>query len=141
MQFDAHTDSGHQVVVDAGPRNGGQNLGPRPTELLLGALGACTGMDAVSVLQKMRAGLTSFDVELDGEQRTDHPHAFEHIRISFTVTGGPGCTDAKVSRALQLSRDKYCSVAHSLKAPIVYRYRINGGEWTEVGEAAPEAAE
>lgn len=107
--------SGNAVAMDAAPDVGGGNTGPRPTELLLAALGGCTGMDVVSILEKMRTPPRSLEVEISGERAPEHPKAFRRIRVRFRATGVP---EENLRKAVQLSRERYCSVAHSLSAEI-----------------------
>lgn len=86
---------------------------PSPMELLLEALGGCMGIDVVLILRKMRQPLEGLKVRLQGERREEEPKKFTSVRITFDVTG-QGIEREKVSRALALSIEKYCSVFHSL---------------------------
>jgi len=138
MQFNVETASGHTVILDAGPKVGGQNKGPRPTEMLLTGLAVCGGIDVVSILNKMRVGLTRCDIAVDGDRAEEHPHRFTTIRVDYDMEGAE-ITDAKAQKALVLSRDKYCSVAATLNSRLEYRYRINGGDWVDVGAVKLEA--
>lgn len=138
MNFNVDTASGHRVVLDAGPKVGGHNLGPRPTEMFLGGLAVCGGIDVVSILNKMRVGLSRCDIDVDGDRAEDHPRRFTTIRVDYDLAG-TDLTDAKAQKAIVLSRDKYCSVAATLNSRLVYRYRINGGEWVDLSGVRLEA--
>jgi putative redox protein len=107
--------SGHAVAMDAAPDVGGSNSAPRPTELLLAALGGCTGMDVVSILEKMRTPPRSLEIVVTGERAPDHPKAFRKARILVRAEGVP---EENLRKAAQLSRDRYCSVGSSLSAEI-----------------------
>ncbi|MCP8616013.1 OsmC family protein [Salirhabdus salicampi] len=124
MGFSSTTPSGHSLQMDASAEVGGQNNGPRPTELLLNAVAGCTGIDIISILKKMRLTPDSFEMEVDGERAGDHPKRFTNIHIHYRLEGD--LPEDKVVRAIQLSKDKYCSVSHSLNANITASYSLNG---------------
>ncbi|MDR4949599.1 OsmC family protein [Neobacillus cucumis] len=124
MAFAGTTPSGHEIKMDAAPEVGGENTGARPTELLLQAAAGCTAMDIISILQKMRLEPTSFQIDVDGERAEEHPKRFTNINLHYALDGD--LPEDKVIRAIQLSKDKYCSVSHSLNAEITVSYSING---------------
>ncbi|MED4228062.1 OsmC family protein [Neobacillus cucumis] len=124
MAFAGTTPSGHEIKMDAAPEVGGENTGARPTELLLQAAAGCTAMDIISILQKMRLEPTSFQIDVDGERAEEHPKRFTNINLHYALDGD--LPEDKVIRAIQLSKDKYCSVSHSLNADITVSYSING---------------
>ncbi|MDQ1144125.1 putative redox protein [Bacillus sp. SORGH_AS 510] len=124
MAFSGTTPSGHEIKMDAAPEVGGENTGARPTELLLNAVAGCTGIDIISILHKMRLEPTSFQMDVQGERADDHPKKFTTINIHYALEGD--LPEEKVVRAIQLSKDKYCSVSHSLSAEITASYSING---------------
>lgn len=109
-QFVGWDDAGHGVVMDAKADFKGEGTGPRPVELVLYGLGACTAMDVVSVLEKKRMPPAHVEVIVTGTQREDdYPHYYETVNIEYVVSGH-GVTEAAVARAIELSEDKYCSV-------------------------------
>jgi putative redox protein len=120
-------DTGNEVHMDGSPDIGGANKGARPMQVLLMSLAGCTGIDVVSILDKQRQQYTRFDMELDAE-RTEVASAkpFSHITITFHFEGEiePG----KAQRAIELSMDKYCSVALTINkmAKIDYKLFVNG---------------
>ncbi|GGA54008.1 peroxiredoxin [Kroppenstedtia guangzhouensis] len=124
MQFEARTPSGHGVTLDASPETGGEDQGPRPMELLLTAVGACSGIDIVSILDKMRLQVKSFDMEVSGVRAEEHPRRFTQVHIHYRLEGD--LPEEKVRRAVDLSRDKYCSVSQSLRADVTTSFEING---------------
>lgn len=124
MAFSSVTPSGHEIKMDAAQEIGGENTGARPTELLLNAVAGCTGIDIISILQKMRLEPTFFQMDVEGDRADDHPKRFTGIRIHYALEGE--LPEDKVIRAIQLSKDKYCSVSHSLNATISVSYSING---------------
>lgn len=126
MAFQTTTPSGHDVTLDAGEDVGGLNTGPRPTEMLLQATAACTGIDIVSILHKMRLPLDRFEMKIDGIRATEHPKKFTAIHILYILDGD--MPEERVRRAIELSVERYCSVSHSLNATLSYSYQLNGGE-------------
>ncbi len=125
MQFVGTSASGHAVVMDAPTDVGGTDTGPTPMEMVLIALGGCTGMDVVSILRKMQVPFTRFEMAIQGERAPEHPKNFTKIQIVYKVWGD--VPEEKVKRAIDLSLEKYCSVSNSLKpkAEISYTYQIN----------------
>ncbi|MBL4950709.1 OsmC family protein [Neobacillus sp. YIM B02564] len=124
MAFSGVTPSGHEIKMDAAPDIGGENTGARPTELILNAVAGCTGIDIISILHKMRLNPIAFHIDVKGDRADDHPKRFTNIHIHYALEGE--LPEDKVVRAIQLSKDKYCSVAHSLNAEITASYSING---------------
>ncbi len=109
-QFLAVGPSGHALVLDADRE---RNTGPGPMELLLLALGGCSGSDVVGILKKKRQQVTSLKIELSGERASGPPRVWTKIKIHFRVVGKKVQPQA-VEHALALSRTKYCSVAATL---------------------------
>ncbi len=125
MQFVGTADSGHAVVMDAPPSVGGNNAGSKPSELLLTALGGCTGMDVISILRKKKQDVSGFEMNVSGETPDTHPRYFTDIHIEYVVTGKNISEDA-VKRAIELSMDKYCMVGITIgkAAKITHSYKI-----------------
>jgi putative redox protein len=97
-----------------------------PAALVLAALAACTGMDAVSIMTKKRVAFHSYRVDVEADQRTDYPRLFTSISVEHVITGS-AIEDRAVSRAIELSARKYCVVGASLAsgdAQISHRMRI-----------------
>jgi putative redox protein len=125
MAFTGMTPSGHEIKMDAAGEFGGENSGARPTELLLHAVAGCTGIDIISILHKMRLEPTSFHMDVEGARADEHPKSFTDIHIHYALEGE--LPEEKVIRAIELSKDKYCSVSHSLNAQLTISYSINAG--------------
>ena len=87
MQFVATADSGHAVVMDAPPSVGGKNTGSKPSELLLTALGGCSGMDVISILRKKKQDISNFEMNVSGEMAEEHPRMFISMHIEYIVAG------------------------------------------------------
>lgn len=102
--------SGHGIVMD-GPKDlGGRNLGVRPMEMLLLGMGGCTTIDVVSTLKKMRQEVHDCRAEISAERANEHPKIFTKIHVHFVVEG-KDLSDKKISKAVSLSADKYCSAS------------------------------
>jgi putative redox protein len=126
MQFVGDGESGHAVLMDAAPGVGGADSAPRPMELLLVSLGGCTGMDVVSILRKMRIEWDKFEILLDAERAPEHPKGFTKIHLTYRIWG-EDIPEDKLKKAIDLSQERYCSVAAILSksAEITYEYEIN----------------
>ncbi|NMP22108.1 OsmC family protein [Sulfobacillus sp. DSM 109850] len=113
--------------MDSAAEVGGQGQGIRPMEMVLLGLGGCTGIDVVSILQKMRVPFDRFEIAVDGERADEHPKIYRHIRVRYQFWG-EGLDSDKVWRAVSLSQDKYCSVSAMLKqaATMEASVEING---------------
>ena len=125
-QFIGWDDAGHGVVMDAPAAYSGEGTGPRPLEILLYGLAACTAMDVISILEKKRQVVSAFEIEVDAVQREDEfPKIYTRIDLVYVVTGRGVKPDA-VERAIELSEEKYCSVRGMLgpQVEIVTSYRV-----------------
>jgi putative redox protein len=109
-QFVAESGSGHSVVIDGPPDHGGHNTGPRPMEMLLMGMGACTAFDILNILEKARADVTDCVASLEAERADEVPSVFTRIHVHFTVSGR-GLKESQVKRAVELSAEKYCSAS------------------------------
>lgn len=116
------TDStNHSVVISAKE----DNVGCKPSELLLMALGSCTGYDVVNILEKRRARITDVRVTVSGEQDPEPPWPFRKIHVHYAVTG-TNLKPEDVEKAIRLSEEKYCSVSATLRqsVEITYDYAV-----------------
>ena len=115
MGFVAETGSGHTVMMDgapdaAKPENGGQNLAPRPMEMLLVGTGGCSAYDVVLILKRGRHAVQGCTVKITAERAEVDPKVFTAINMHFTVTG-KGLPSTAVERAIAMSHEKYCSAS------------------------------
>jgi putative redox protein len=120
--FSGRTPSGHVVVIDTDRE---RNSASSPMELLLVALGSCTGVDVVSILKKKRENVTGYSVEVRGQRRSEHPRSYKRMEVHHIVTGR-NISERSVAQAIELSEQKYCSVAATLRptAEIVSSFEI-----------------
>jgi putative redox protein len=117
--------SGHTVVMDASPEAGGENKGPRPMEMLLMGLGGCTSIDVIMILEKARQNVHSCKVEITSERAKTDPRVFTRIHVHFILEGNK-MNPERVSRAIELSAEKYCSASIMLgqMADITHNFKI-----------------
>jgi putative redox protein len=120
-KFAATSPSGHALVIDSDRKS---NKGPGPMEMLLMALGACTATDVVVVLQKKRQKLESLEVICSGERAAEPPTVWTKLEMVYRLRGT--LDEKAVKHAIELSEEKYCSVAAMLKktATVTWRYEI-----------------
>jgi putative redox protein len=120
--FTVTTPSGHAITLDTDHL---RNSAPTPMELLLVALGSCTAVDVASILRKKRQKVTEYRVEVRGQRRDEHPRSFKRMEVHHIVTGH-NISEPAVAQAIDLSEQKYCSVAATLRptAEIVSSFEI-----------------
>lgn len=117
VAFAGESGSGHAVVMDGAPESGGRNLGPRPMEMVLLGLGGCTAFDVVTILRKARQPVDDCVIEVEAQRAESVPKVFTAIHLRYVVTGR-NLDEKQVSRAVNLSADKYCSVSRMLAATV-----------------------
>lgn len=119
MAFDSHIDQ-HRLKMDTGG-DLGDDSAPSPKKILLSSLAGCTGMDVVSLLQKMRVPFTGFEMDVEADLTDDHPRVYAEIRLIYRFFG-QDLDKAKVEKAVKLSKEKYCGISAMLEknCPIVY---------------------
>jgi putative redox protein len=118
-EFVSHTGE-HEIVLD-GSRTSGFN----PKALLLSALAACSGIDVVDILGKMKVEFSDLSIEVEAEQTEEHPRVFKEIHVDYKIKTDEA-NKPKLVKAIELSLDKYCGVAAMLKknSPIHYKLHL-----------------
>ena len=111
QQFIGIDSTKHSVVLSTP----GEGIGIKPSDLLLIAVASCTAVDVVDILSKKRMPLTRLEISASAEQDQDPPWTFRKIHLSFRL-GGKDLTAKAVEQAIQLSEEKYCSVAATIRA-------------------------
>jgi putative redox protein len=129
VAFMGESETGHAVVMDGAPENGGRNIGMRPMEMLLIGMGGCTSFDVVTILKKSRQVVTDCVAEISAERADEVPKVFTKIHVHFVVTG-IDLNDKQVERAVSLSAEKYCSASIMLSksVDITHDYEIRNAE-------------
>lgn len=123
--FEAKNATGNSIHIDASPQIGGTDKGVRPMELLLMGLAGCVSIDVINILRKQRIAVLDYNVNVEGERETGKDaNLFTEITVHFFVKAE--VEEDKLIRAIELSLDKYCSVAKTLEktAKIKYTFRI-----------------
>ena len=110
VMFEAESDSGHSLLLEGPAEQGGRNRGMRPMELILLGVGGCSSFDVVTILKKARQEVTGCVAQLEAERADELPSVFTRINIHFVVSG-TGLKEKQVSRAVELSAEKYCSAS------------------------------
>lgn len=125
MSFLAETGSNHALVMDGAPEAGGRNLAPRPMEMVLVGTGGCSAFDVVMILKKGRHAISGCEVSLKAERAESDPKIFTRIHFHFRVSGKSLKPEA-VARAIELSKDKFCSASIMLgkTAEITHDFEI-----------------
>ena len=131
--FDAIDVIGHTLKMDTSPESGGINFGIRPMQVVLMGMGGCSAIDIVMILKKQRQTIDDFSMKIEGERedRKD-PSLWKNVKIVFELKGDIDVD--KAERACELSINKYCSVAETLRrggTNITWEVRVNPKSATE----------
>ena len=112
LVFEGCGPDGPTITID-----GDGKEGPSPVVSLMLAAAACSGADVVLILQKMRASISSFRIDVRGTRREEDPRRYTALHFTFRLAG-EGVDETRARRAIGLSLEKYCSVIHSLAPDI-----------------------
>jgi len=125
MQFVATDSLGHSIVMDTSEKSGGEGSGFSPMQLLLVALGGCTGMDVVHIMRKQRQQVDALELLVSGKRVEEQPRVYNNINVEYRIKG-KAIRETAVQRAIKLSEDKYCSVGATLsgEAKVTSNYII-----------------
>ena len=123
LKFNAQGDSGHNIAMDASESAGGDDSAARPMEMLLAGPGGCTSVDVVLILNKMKAEIEDFNIDIKAEREDEHPKRFKKIHLNYYIKG-KNLDERRVEKAINLSETKYCSASASLNAEITSSFEI-----------------
>ena len=118
--------NGHAVTIDLNKDNGGNDLGTSPKILMLVSLAGCTGVDIVSILNKMKVHFSELVIDVDAHLTKEHPKIYDEVTLIYTIKVDKADRD-KVRKAVDLSQEKYCGVSEMFRAfsklssKIIYR--------------------
>lgn len=124
--MEARNEDNNTIHLDGSPEIGGENKGVRPMQLLLMSVGSCSAIDIIGILKKQKQPLEDIKIEVEGDREKMGTYSlFRDIRIHYHFEGN--LDDSKVKKAIELSLDKYCSVAKTLEktAKISYNFTIH----------------
>ena len=114
MKFESDNPSGHTLVIDAGQDSGGEGAGLRPKALMLSALAGCSGLDVISILDKMKVKLDDYKMIIHGVLTEEHPKYYHEVNVEYHFYGS-NLNENKIKKAVKLSDDKYCGVMEMFK--------------------------
>lgn len=114
MAFTANI-NGHQVIMDTTADDGGEDTGASPKRLMLASLAGCTGMDIVSILNKMKAIFSDFTIDIDAEVTDEHPKIYNKVKVIYKIKIATA-DRSKMEKAVSLSQNKYCGVSAMFRA-------------------------
>ncbi|MEP6646276.1 MAG: OsmC family protein [Saprospiraceae bacterium] len=123
--FEASNERGHKVIIEGGRSVGGEDRAPYPTELFMMSQAACTAVDVIDLLKKMRQPVQHLEIELDGHRAQDQiPKLFTAIHLHYKLYGD--IKQAKAEKAISLSIEKYCTVSKMIDhiAKITHSFEI-----------------
>ncbi len=109
MLFESDNPSGHNVSMDTSEENGGTNKGLRPKAMMLSSLAGCSGLDVVSILEKMKVEIDDFKMDVEGQLTDEHPKYYHTVTVDYHFYGS-NLDEGKITKAVNLSVDKYCGV-------------------------------
>jgi len=109
LQFESDNPSGKTVLMDTSPENGGDNSGLGPKAMMLSSLAGCSGLDVVSILDKMKVKIADFKMDCYGDLTDEHPKYYHNVSIEYHFYG-ENLEQEKIEKAVNLSVDKYCGV-------------------------------
>ena len=136
VSFVGESETGHAVVLDGAPENGGRNIGMRPMEMLLIGMGACTSFDVVTILKKARQPIVDCVAEINADRADEIPKVFTKIHVHFVITGN-NLNETQVERAVKLSAEKYCSASIMLakSVEITHGYEVKSTDDKAIANA------
>lgn len=128
--MDVKDADGHILRLDIPVDQGGHGSGFRPMQTLLASLAGCSSVDIISILKKQRQELTNIKIDIDGKREEGkEPALWKEVDVKFILEGE--IEESKAKRAVELSLEKYCSVAETLRkagATITYEVFLNGNK-------------
>ena len=119
LAFRGGAPDGPELTLD-----GDGEAGPSPMDALLQGLGGCMAIDVVHILERSRVPLEALEVEVEGTRAPEAPRRFTGIRLVYRVRGPGPDDEGRLKRAVDLSRDRYCSVLHTLRPDMEIEIRI-----------------
>ncbi len=107
--------NGHTITTDTTMDDGGTNQGPSPKRLMLAALAGCTGIDVVSILNKMKVGFSDLSIDISASLTDEHPKVYKEVKITYKIKIAEA-DQPKMEKAVKLSEEKYCGVSAMFRA-------------------------
>lgn len=123
LAFDVTSDNNHTIRLDTTKEGGSIDSGMSPKQVMLGALCTCSGIDVLSIIDKMRVTYSKLYITALAEQTTDHPKVFKSIEMLYSIDATAEDAE-KVEKAIHLSHDKYCGISAMLKKHCDITFKI-----------------
>ena len=114
MSFKSNV-KGHDVIIDLDKAGGGNDLGTSPKILMLVSLAGCTGLDVVSILNKMKVTFSDLSIKIQANLTETDPKIYDEVMVTYTIKVDKE-NEGKVQKAVDLSQDKYCGVSEMFRA-------------------------
>jgi putative redox protein len=124
LKFTGTSRFGHEITADGSKKAGGSEEGYQPLELIPFALISCTGMDVISIAKKMRQEVTGLSLDVEVEQREEHPRFISKAHMTYNITG-KDLDKAKIERAVELSEERYCAVRATISGVTKVTHTVN----------------
>lgn len=109
LQFESDNPNGKTVLMDTSVEHGGNNSGLSPKAMMLSSLAGCSGLDVISILDKMKVKLSDFRIDINGELTDEHPKYYHTVTVDYHFYG-ENLDEEKIKKAVDLSVEKYCGV-------------------------------
>jgi putative redox protein len=109
LQFESDNPNGKTVLMDTSPEHGGKNSGLSPKAMMLSSLAGCSGLDVISILDKMKVKIKDFRIDINGELTEEHPKYYHTVTVEYHFYG-EHLSEDKIQKAVDLSVEKYCGV-------------------------------
>jgi putative redox protein len=119
LVFEGQGGASPPILID-----GSSEEGPSPMEALLLSLAGCMAIDIQVILEKSRVEISALEVRLTAERAPEPPKRFTRALMEIELSGPTASDRGKVERAVELSRDRYCSVFHTLRSDLEVEIRI-----------------
>ena len=107
--------NGHPIIIDLQKKDGGNNLGTSPKILMLVSLAGCTGVDVVSILNKMKVDFSDLTINVEAHLTEEHPRIYDEVVVIYSIKVDKE-NEAKVKKAVDLSQETYCGVSEMFRA-------------------------
>jgi putative redox protein len=114
MAFSTQID-GHNITIDLSKSGGGTELGASPKILMLVSLAGCTGVDVVSILNKMKVKFSDFTIDVEAHLTEDYPKIYDDVTLIYSIRVNRQ-NESNVKKAIELSQEKYCGVSEMFRA-------------------------
>ncbi|MEO8852351.1 MAG: OsmC family protein [Ginsengibacter sp.] len=122
MNFTADL-NGHKIEIDTDAAGGGNNIGTRPKVLMLASLAGCTGLDVVSILNKMRLTFSELSIHVEGNLTDTDPKTYDKVVVHYSIKVSKE-DEPKVLKAVKLSQEKYCGVTKMFESFAKVSFKI-----------------